>query len=128
PSKAPFILQSIEGLTLLASLGAEIRGSIETGGRAFVVAGASLYEVSSSWTATLLGSLLTSSGAVDMAYGLSQLAIVDGPYGYVLTLSTNAFAQITAAGFYGSTRVGFLDNYFIFTRPDSQQYEISAIN
>lgn len=128
PSKAPFILDSIEGLIALAALGAEIRGSCETGGRAFVVAGSTLYELDSNWVATNRGALRTNTGPVDMVYGLSQLVMVDGANGYVLTLATNVFVQISAAGFYGSTRVGFLDNYFIFTRPNSQQYEISGIN
>jgi hypothetical protein len=128
PSKAPFILDSIEGLTTLAALGAEVRGLIETRGRAFAVAGAMLYEISSDWTATSRGTLVSSTGPVDMTYGLSQLVIVDGKNGYVLALASNTFAQITAAGFYGSTRVGFVDNYFVYTRPSSQQYELSAID
>jgi hypothetical protein len=31
-------------------------------------------------------------------------------------------------GFYGSTRVRFLDNYFLFVHPSTQQFYISAIN
>jgi hypothetical protein len=37
-------------------------------------------------------------------------------------------SRITADGFYGSTRVAFINNRFIFTRPDSQQYEWTAID
>lgn len=123
-----FFLEQIPGLTLFATLGAEFRGGIAVGSRCFVVAGDYLYEVDSSGTKTAKGRLGTATGPVDMAEGLSQLVIVDGNYGYVLTLSTDVFALITDADFYGSTRVGFLDNYFVFLRPDTQQFYISAIN
>jgi Phage stabilisation protein len=128
PGKEPFIMDSIPGLTLFASLGSAIRGAISVEGRCFVVAGSTLYEVSSAGTATSKGSLSTSTGVVSMAYGISQLVLVDGPNGYVLTLATNVFAQITSAGFYGSVRVRFLDNYFLFVHPNTQQFYISAIN
>lgn len=126
--KAGFFLQQCPGLTRLANAGAEIRGGWWTGSRGFVVAGTTLYEVSSTWTLTARGTLLTSTGRVDITQGLTQLVIVDGANGYVLTLATNTFARITDPDFYGSTRVGFLDGFFIFTRPDTQQFYISAID
>lgn len=128
PGKAPFIMDSIPGLLQFAQPDGAIRGMFVAAGRAFVVAGATLYELSSSGVATVRGSLVTSSGIVSMAYGLTQLVLVDGPNGYVLTLSTNVFAKITAPGFFGSPRVRFLDNYFLFIHPQTQQFYISAIN
>jgi hypothetical protein len=128
PGKAPFIMDSVPGLSLVASLGAPVRGMIQAANRLFVAAGSILYEISSLGVATQRGTLSSSSGVVSMAYGLTQLVIVDGSYGYVLTLATNAFQQINAAGFYGSVRVRFLDNYFLFVHPGTQQFYISAIN
>lgn len=128
PGKAPFIMDSIPGLALFATLGIAIRGGINVEGRMFVVAGSMLYEISSTGIATSRGTLNTASGVVSMAFGISQLVMVDGPNGYVLTLATNAFQRITAAGFYGSVRVRFLDNYFLFVHPQTQQFYISAIN
>jgi len=128
PGKAPFILQSFPGLSLFVALGAVVRWAYAAGDRAFVVAGSTLYELASDGTATSRGTLATASGAVDMAHGNSQLVIVDGANGYVLTLATNVFAQITDPDFYGSTRVWFLDNYFLFIRPDTGQFYISAID
>lgn len=126
--KAPFILKSIPGLSLFASLGAEFRGSIVFSGRCFVVAGNILYEIVSNGTATARGTLLTSTGRVSLAVGVKQVVIVDGPYGYVLTQATNVFAQITSPNFYGSRFVTFTRGYFVFIRPISQQYYISAID
>ena len=123
-----FFLEQIPGLTVFATLGAEFRGGVSVGERCFIVAGPTLYEVSAAGTLNNRGTLLTSTGIVDMAEGLSQLVIVDGPYGYAYNLATNLLSTITSPAFYGSTRVGFLDNYFIFIRPDTQQFYISAIN
>jgi len=128
PSKAPFILQSIPGLNVFAALGAAIRGGIEADGRAFAVAGSNLYEFYADGTSESRGALATSTGAVDFAYGLTQLVMVDGDNGYVLTLSTDAFTTITDTDFVGSNRVWFIDNYFMFAGPGTQQYQISAIN
>lgn len=128
PSKAPFILQSIPGLTLFATLGYEIRGAIEAAGRCFIVAGSTLYELNALGAATSMGTLSTSSGVVDMAWGTTQLVMVDGSNGYVLTLATNAFAQITSSSWQGSRRVGYLDGYFIFASPDTQEFYVSAID
>lgn len=123
-----FYLESIPGLTLFASPGSAVRGGIYADGRCFVVAGSTLYEVSSAGVCTSRGTLLSNSGVVDLAYGLDQVVIVDGPYGYVLTLATNVFARITSAAFYGSDRVFYLDGYFVFNRPGTQQFYISAID
>ena len=126
--KAGFYLQQVPGLTRFASLGQEIRGGVQVGSRLLVVAGATLYEISSAGVGTALGALNTSTGAVDMAVGTTQLVIVDGPNGYVLTLATNAFAAITDPDFYGSPRVGYVDGFFVFVRPNTQQFYISAID
>lgn len=128
PGKAPFIMDSVPGLSVFLNLMAEVRGVLTVDRRAFAVAGATLYEILSNGTATALGTLATSTGPVGMEFGLTQLVIVDGPNGYVLTLASNTFQTITSDGFYGSTLVRFIDNYFLFIRPGTQQLYISAIN
>jgi hypothetical protein len=128
PSKAPFILQSVPGLTLFSALGSPIRGMCEAAGRLFVVAGSTLYELTSAGVATALGTVSPSTGPVDFAQGQTQLVVVTGPNGYILTLATNAFTQITAAGWLGSNRVAYLDGYFIFVQPGTQQFYYSKID
>ena len=128
PSKASHIMRKVPGLTVFCSLGAVIRGCIEADGRAFFVAGQSLYEVSSAGVVTNRGTLATASGNVGMAWGTTQLVIVDGPYGYVLTLSSNAFSQIADPDFPGSDRVAYLDGFFILKDPNSQQFYATAID
>lgn len=125
--KSAFFLQQVPGLTRLASLGAEIRGAWRVGSRLLVVAGATLYEVSSTWAATSLGTLSTSTGPVSGAEGLFQVVIVDGPNGYVLTKSNNAFAAITDEDFLGSYQVTFLDGRWQFVDPDTQVFYWTSI-
>ena len=127
--KAQFILQSVPGLILRATASGMYRGGIETNIRAFAVFGATLCEVSSAGLLTARGTLNTSSGVVSIAYGLTQVVIVDGSFGYVFTQATNTFVQITSAGFTSATTVQFVDNYFLFSKDRSgQQFQISAIN
>ena len=101
PGKAPFVMFEVPGYPLFSNLGAPVRGCLTTNDRTFFVAGTGLYEISANGTFVSRGTLITSSGAVEIAYGTSQLVIVDGANGYVLTLATNVFQQITSPGFYG---------------------------
>ncbi len=129
PDKSPFLMESAPGLILRATIGGECRGMIENAdGRTFAVYGSTLYELLSDYTATARGTLFTSTGTVSLAYGLFQLVLVDGPNGYVFTLSDNTFQSITADGFYGSATVRFISNFFSFIRPDTQQQYIAAVN
>lgn len=127
-AKAPFILRQCPGITLFSTLGAEVRGCIEADGRIFFVAGDALYEVSSTGVATNRGTLATTSGRVGMAWGTTQLVIVDGDNGYILTLSSNAFAQITDPDFPGSAMVNYLDGFFIMSNPTTQQFYLTSID
>jgi hypothetical protein len=125
PGKAPFVLQSVPGYALFATGAGAARGCLKTNDRVFFVLGSGLYELNIAGTLTLKGTLATSTGPVSMAYGISQLVVVDGTNGYVLTLATDVFAQITDPDFYGSDTVTFFDNYFVFIRPDTGQFYIS---
>jgi hypothetical protein len=121
------VLRSAPGLVRYLDLGATIRGLFATDSRWFAVAGSTLYELTSG-AAVSRGTLTTSSGYVRMKDGRDQLCIVDGTNGYVLTLSTNAFVQITDGDFRPSTWVDELDGYFIFATPNSDQFFISDLD
>lgn len=119
PGKAPF--------STLADT--PIRGQHQVLGRAFAVAGYGLYEIFSNGTSILRGSLLTNTGNVSMDDNGIQLCIVDGSTtgGFVFTFATNVFAQITDPYFLGATSVTFIDGYFLFTKPNSGIYYLSAL-
>lgn len=125
-----FVLESVEGLRTLVTMPAEIRGMHTTDeGRWFVVAGSTLYTVTSAGAYTAVGTLASSSGFVSMKSGLYQLVIVDGPSGYVFTFNTNTLAQITDPDWRGSRWVAELNGTFIFVPDDApDQFYLSAID
>ena len=118
------------GLKLLATLGdGPIRGVWYTSnGKLYVVSGSTLYKVASDWTHTTIGTLQTSTGQVSMADNGAQLVVVDGPNGYWVKLSDETFTQIDDDEWLGSNRVTYQDGYFIFVKPDSQQFYLSDLN
>jgi hypothetical protein len=123
------------GLSLLASIGAgPHRGSWFTStGVLYVVSGNTVYNVTSSWVATSVGTLQTSTGQVSMAdngylNGYGVLVIVDGPNGYYVNLTTNILTQITDLQWLGSNLVSYQDGYFIFCAPNSNEFYLSDLN
>lgn len=116
------------GLVRFATAGnGPVRGCWNAQGRGFVVSGSGLYELASDGAATLRGTLATSTSRVSMADNGVQLVIVTGAEGYILTLATNAFAQITDPDFGNADRVVFQDGYFIFNMPGTQQFQVTAL-
>ena len=62
-----WMMASVPGETQIATLGAAIRGMRNVEGRWFVVAGSTLYEVTTSGSSTVRGTLSSSAGFVGMA-------------------------------------------------------------
>ena len=125
PSKAQFILRSIPGLTTLSTVSAVVRGSITAAGRLFIVAGTTLYEVSSAGVATSRGTLSTSTGEVSMAFGVAELVIVDGPSCYTLMLATNVFATNADVDFLGASHVDYAEGFFAFLSSEGDYWFIN---
>jgi hypothetical protein len=117
------------GLRLLATIGnGPIRGAYATsGGKFAIVSGNGLYQVQNDWTYSLVGTLNTSVGPVGMADNGTQLCVVDGPYGYIVSLVDGTFTQITSDGFAGGVNVVFLDGYFVTNTPNTGQFNRSAL-
>lgn len=105
-----------------------IRGMAPFKGSLYVVAGQSLFAVNSSFGATVIGNLATSSGPVSIAQNETQLAIVDGVSGYYYDFPTLTFGQITDAEFpFGAKRISYLMNRFLVEAPQSQSISWSKI-
>ena len=139
-------LTTVPGLKPLDTIGTKpIRGLWTTAnGVLWIASGNKLYKKASlSATPIEIGTLMSSSGPVNMDDNTTQLCIVDGPRGYMVNLVTDAgvipptvadtFTQIppanvlTGKGFQGSKRVAFLDSYMIFVKPDSGELYWSAL-
>lgn len=134
PEKGSMItLYGTPGTSMFSNLGvAPARGMWEKGDYVYSVNGANLYRIANDGTFTLLGTLATASGRVDMCDNGLQLIVVDGTPGapgggYIYTFLTGVFATITTANFPGGDTVTFLNGYFIVSKPASGQFNISAL-
>ena len=118
------------GLRLLLTLSdSPTRGMwTASNGEFYVVAGQNVYSISSSWVATDIGTINTATGPVSMADNGTHLIIVDGTDGWSWNMSTDTFERITDPDFLGADQVTYLDGYFIFNKPNSQQFYFTDIN
>jgi hypothetical protein len=125
-------LVQVPGYKLLATIGTgPIRGMwFTTSGRLAVVSGNEVYRVApvnGVWTAELAGIIGTNSGPVSMADNGTQLIIVDGAAGYIISLVNGVMTQITSEFFVPSATVVFQDGYFIAGSTGMNQFAISGL-
>jgi hypothetical protein len=118
------------GLRVLLTLPeSPTRGSwTAANGQHFRVAGKKFYRINSDWSYTELGSLNTDRGPVSMSDNGNHVVAVDGPNGYVWSITDEVYGQITDPDFPGADQVTFQDGYFIFNKPNSGEFFISSIN
>jgi hypothetical protein len=62
-----------------------------------------------------------------MAFNGVQVMVTDGTYGYIYTLATNAFAQITDVDFLYPGPVTYINSYFIASDPNTAVAGQSAV-
>lgn len=67
---------------------------------------------------TSVGTLLTNTGPVSIRDNNAggYAVIVDGPYGYLYNISSQAFTQITDPAFLGADTVAFIDGWWVFNQ------------
>lgn len=133
-AKVPVALLGSPGLTApLITIGiGPIRGAwvLPGSAQALVASGNALYLVTAPggvWTGLKVGTLASNTGPVVIRDGgASGFAwIVDGPNGYLYTIATQAFKQISDPGFLGSDRVAFVDGWMIFNWPGTQTFYVA---
>ena len=126
--KEPAFLQRAPGLRLLAAVGSgPVRGLWAYGGYMYVVSGDKLYQVDTSYTTTLLGTVAGADGPVSMADNGTQLFVACNGPSYIYNATTGVFSQITDPDFPGAVTVGYLDGYFVFNEPNSQKIWITSL-
>jgi hypothetical protein len=120
-------LQGTPGLKNFVTCGAgPNRGGFEaTNGRAFVVSGNTLYEIFTNGTSAAWGTLTSGSSTVTMDENGLQLGICDGASVWMFTYATNAFVLVTSNIPVAGT-ISFIDGYFVVTKVNSSQFNISA--
>ena len=119
-------------------VGVPVRGLYTTTtGKLFAVCGSSIYSISSSWVATQVGSLLTSSGPVRMQDNGANLLIVDGSIsGFTVDLSTlvtlpiNSVNNSSSLGFLfqGANSVDFLDTFLLLNVLGTSEFQSTTSN
>jgi hypothetical protein len=125
--KTSAFLQRAPGLRALATIGTgPIRGLHSYGAYMYVVSGNSLYQVTTSYVATLLGTV-ANDGPVSMADNGIQLFVACNGPSYIFNNATNAFGQINDPDFTGAVTVSYLDGYFVYIQPDSQLVWTTAL-
>jgi hypothetical protein len=121
-AKTPVILTRSPGITSWTTVGTgPIGGMFSALGYLFVVSGSELYKVDSAKTATLLGNI-GAPGNIDMDANTTSLVVVNEPDAYYYDGTT--FGQITDPDFValGANSIEFLDNFLLFTEPDSDVF------
>lgn len=120
-------LSRCPGLKKILTIGTgPIRGLWQFGGYAYAVSGTEVYKIDGAWTATLIGSV-AEGGQVSMSDNGTQLFIATNPNGYIYNSTTLAFGPITSPNYPGAVNVGYLDGYFVFNQPNSQQIWITSL-
>lgn len=126
--KNVLVLYGTPGLELFIYLSAySMRGMHVMGDHLYAVSGGKLYRVAADGTFVEKGTLNTSAGRVSMDDNGTQVMVVDGPYGYVYDSGADTFSQITDPDFPGADVVAFLDGYFVFNKPGTGSFMITAL-
>ena len=121
-AKTPVLLGRTPGVTDWSTVGnGPILGLLGALGYLFVVSGSKLYKVDSNKTATLLGDI-GSPGNIDMAANTDAVIVVNEPNAFYYDGTT--FGAVTDSDFtaLGANSVEFLDNFILFTVPDSDTF------
>ena len=101
-------------------------------GKLYAVVGNNVYYIDPGWQFNLLGTIGAGTSVVSMAdngeFAGNDLVLVDGTTnGYVITMSTNAFAPVVdpTGLFTGSDVVRFIQTFFLFNKTGTQNWYIS---
>lgn len=126
--KNMFVIRGTPGTVLQFTLPTfPVRGWRVVAGVLYIVAGASLYSVTSNYTVKPLGNLVVNAASpIGIADNGAQIIIVDGVAGYIFTLATSVLSVISDGNFpNGAQTVSFLDGYFQCELPGTRQYFVS---
>ena len=127
-SESPATLYPTPGLTLVSTppVAGECRAIYTaSNGRRYDVVGNTVYYVNNA-VYTKIGTLPSNSGPVSIADNTFNAFIVDGSLsGYIIDITQNVMTQCTDPSFYGADRVDYVDGYFVFNKPGTQQFYIS---
>ena len=104
-----------------------VRGIYRTSiGTAYIVVGPTVYFMAINGALVYVGSIADNLTQVYMADNGLAVVLVDGSTtGYAIDINLNSFGPIIDPSFYGADFVVFLDTFFVFNRPKTDQFYIS---
>lgn len=94
-------------------------------GTAYEVVGTRIYAIATNGAMIFIGAIPDRASQVSMSDNGLIIVLVDGVEGWAINMSDNSFTQIIDPAFYGADFVVFLDTFFVFNRPDTNQFYIS---
>ncbi len=98
-------------------------------GELYAVIGGNIYFVNASFSLTIIGTIDIGTTQVSMADNGLAIVVVDGSEkGYAIDIVTRNFGRITDPSFYGADKADYLDTFFIFNRPGTNQFYVSLSN
>jgi len=105
------------------------RGGHVMGTDLFAVVGAAVYRLTTAGIWFNLGAI-PAGGPVSLDSNGEKLVVVvpDTTEAFIVDRSTGAITQITDAYFLGAVSVTVIDGYFIFVKPNSGEFYLSALN
>lgn len=128
--KSATVLYPTPGSTLFATLAQPVRGALSINGRAFFVAGNSLWEVSAGGGKTNRGAVGNDFQPATLASNGSdgnQVVVCSAGQLYCLNLTTNAFTGPIQGLQGNSSMVVFCDGYFVALLANSNKFQVSAL-
>jgi hypothetical protein len=109
---------------------AEVRGFHVLPGSTSMLAvcGSTVYLVSAALVLSVVGSLSTNAGQVSMVDNRVAAMIVDGVNRYSYTIASGVLAVLpsTDGAFQGATKVDYVDDFFVYSCPNSNQWGASS--
>lgn len=114
-------------VTLLQPAAATVRAVYRaSNGALYVVVGTNVYFIDTSFNATLQGTIAAGTTPVSLADNGSIVVLVDNTTaGYWISLAAPGLNTIVDPAFYGARRVCYLDGFFVFNRPNTNQFYLS---
>ena len=133
PPEAPFraALYGTPGLKLWLDFGtfSPIYGIEKMGDNIYVVTGLTVYKINSSGAQTVIGNMAVTPGRVMMTNNGSQVTIlVESGQAFYCTDIAGSLAEITDNDYNPSGSVTTMDGFTIFTKLESNEYQISNLD
>jgi hypothetical protein len=124
---APITWYPIPGTVLFSEISPAFVGKNRgiyrtTSGTVYTVIGSSVFQILANGTTVFIGTITDRPTQIVFADNGLAVVLVDGTQGWAIDMATNSFGVIIDPAFYGASHVVFLDTFFVFNRPGTNQF------